>query len=75
MDIAIHKGVRNRRVARFGSYGWSGGAQKEFEKIIEIGKWNQIDSFEFMGSPTGDDLKKGMEFGKKFAKAVKGRMG
>jgi flavorubredoxin len=72
LDIAIHKGVRNRKVARFGSYGWSGGAQKEFEKIIENGKWDQVDSFEFRGSPTRDDLQKGVEFGKTFAQAVKG---
>lgn len=74
LDIAIHKGVRNRKVARFGSYGWSGGAQKEFEKIIENGKWDQVDSFEFRGSPTRDDLQKGVEFGKTFAQAVKGGM-
>jgi len=72
LDIAIHKGVRNRKVARFGSYGWSGGAQREFEKIIEIGKWKLLDSFEFIGSPTKDDIKRGVEFGTQFAEAVKG---
>ncbi len=71
LDIAVHKGVRNRMAARFGSYGWSGGAQREFEKIIEAGKWQLTDSFEFMGGPTRDDLKKGEAFGRKFGETIK----
>ncbi|HUU50446.1 MAG TPA: FprA family A-type flavoprotein [Nitrospinota bacterium] len=72
LDIVNRKRIINKKVARFGSFGWSGGAQREFEKIIEPLKWELIDSFEFTGSPTKDDLKKGEEFGAKFAEAIKG---
>jgi anaerobic nitric oxide reductase flavorubredoxin len=71
LDIAVHKGVRNKKAGRFGSYGWSGGAQKHFERIIEPAKWELVDSFEFIGGPTSQDLKQGEEFGARFAQTIK----
>ncbi len=71
LDIAIHKGVKNKKAARFGSYGWSGGAQRHFEKIIEPAKWDLVDSFEFNGGPTKEDLKKGEGFGAQFAEIIR----
>jgi anaerobic nitric oxide reductase flavorubredoxin len=72
LDIAVHKGVRNKKAALFGSYGWSGGAQGDIKRIIEPAKWEVIDSFEFIGAPTKEDLKKGEEFGAAFAEHIKG---
>lgn len=72
LDIVARKRIINKKVARFGSFGWSGGAQREFEKIIEPLKWELVDSFEFVGAPTNEDLKKGEEFGAKFADVIKG---
>ena len=69
LDMAMRKGVKNKKVFRFGSYGWSGGAQKEFEKIVGDMKWDIAGSFEFNGRPTKDDLKKGKTL---FAEFVKG---
>lgn len=71
LDMVFRKRILNKTVARFGSFGWSGGAQMEFEKIIEPLKWNLVDSLEFTGIPTYEDLKKGEEFGAKFAEVVK----
>ena len=71
LDIAVHKGVRNKKAAFFGSYGWSGGAQGEFKKIVEPATWEVADSFEFIGAPTKEDLKKGEEFGAAFAERIK----
>jgi anaerobic nitric oxide reductase flavorubredoxin len=70
LDIAAHKRIRNKTVARFGSYGWSGGAQRAFERIIEPLKWELVDTLEFIGGPTEEDLKQGEEFGARFAKLV-----
>jgi len=70
LDIAVHKGVRNKKAARFGSYGWSGGAQRQFKSIVEKAKWDLIDSLEFKGGPTGEDLKNGEAFGERFAEAM-----
>jgi len=71
LDIAAHKGVRHKKAGRFGSYGWSGGAQKHFERIIEPAKWELIDSLEFIGGPTNQDLKQGEEFGARFAESIR----
>jgi anaerobic nitric oxide reductase flavorubredoxin len=72
LDMAAQKRIRNKKVARFGSYGWSGGAQRHFERIIEPLKWELVDSFEFNGGPTEEDLRHGEEFGAAFARLVKG---
>lgn len=71
LDIAVHKGVKNKRAAFFGSYGWVGGARKNLERIIEPAKWELVDYLEFVGGPTKEDLKKGEEFGVRFAEIVK----
>ena len=71
LQIAAHKRIRGKKVARFGSYGWSGGAQKDFERLIEPLKWELTDSFEFVGAPTDRELKRGEEFGENFASLLK----
>jgi len=75
LDVAVHKHVRFKKVARFGSYGWSGGAQKHFERIIAPAKWDLVDSFEFVGSPCSSELKEGEEFGARFATVIKQAVG
>lgn len=70
-DTSVRKGIRNKKVLRFGSYGWAGGAQREFEKIIETAGWDLVDSLEFVGQPTKEDLKKGEEFEAKFTEIIK----
>jgi len=71
LNMAFHKRILNKKVACFGSYGWSGGAQRHFSKIIEPLRWEVIDYFEFMGSPTKEELKRGEEFGVKFAELIR----
>ena len=72
LDMAAQKRIRNKKVARFGSYGWSGGAQRKFERIIEPLKWELVDSFEFIGCPTEEELRQGEEFGARFARHIRG---
>ena len=71
MEVANTKRIKNKQVARFGSYGWSGGAQRRFEQLIEPLKWDLFDSFEFKGGPTDEDLRHGEEFGARFARHLK----
>lgn len=70
LNTAAHKHIKNKKAAYFGSFGWSGGALRNLEKIIEPLKWDLVDKFEFKGSPKEKDLKKGEEFGRKFAKLI-----
>ncbi|NLJ40306.1 MAG: FprA family A-type flavoprotein [Clostridiales bacterium] len=54
------KRITGKLAFRLGSYGWSGGAEKELSEIIERNKmkWNLIDSVEFAGAPKDEDLNK-----------------
>jgi len=70
LRTAAHKHLLNRKTAWFGSHGWSGGAQKEFEAIASEAKWTVLDTFQFCGRPTSEDLKKGAQFGRQFGQAV-----
>lgn len=71
------KGVVNREAFRFGSYGWSGGAQKELDEIMNRlkMKWNFIEPLEFRGAPTEKDLAILRERGRDLALRVKKRCG
>lgn len=71
LDVAARKRVLNRKAAYFGSYGWSGGARREFERLAESMRWEVLDTFEFHGGPTLEDLRKGEEFGFRFAEALR----
>jgi flavorubredoxin len=72
LDMARRKGIRHKKVARFGSYAWSGGAQKEFEKIVEGLGWENTGMLEFVVTPSEEELEQGQAFGAAFAQAVKG---
>lgn len=54
------KKITGKAAFRFGSYGWSGGAEKELAEIIERNnmKWDFIESVEFGGAPKAEDLVK-----------------
>jgi flavorubredoxin len=71
LEMAALKRVLNKKVAIFGSYGWSGGALRHLKQIVEPIKWELVDSFEFAGGPTEEDLKKGEGFGARFAEVIK----
>jgi flavorubredoxin len=70
LDMAAQKRIRNRKAAWFGSHGWSGGALRALERIVEPMKWDLTDTFQFAGAPTDDDLVKGAEFGARFARSL-----
>jgi anaerobic nitric oxide reductase flavorubredoxin len=54
------KKITGKAAFRFGSYGWSGGAEKELKEMIERNRmnWNFIESVEFEGAPKEEDLAK-----------------
>lgn len=58
LDELGRKKAFNRKAFRFGSFGWSGGAEKELEEIMTRYKmnWDFLDSVEFHGAPTEEDL-------------------
>mgnify|MGYP006279175537 CR=1 FL=1 len=54
------KKVTNKAAFRFGSYGWSGGAEREFKEIINRNrmKWDFVETVEFEGAPNSEDFNK-----------------
>jgi flavorubredoxin len=60
IDEVGRKRITGKTAFRFGSYGWSGGAEKELKEIIERNRmnWDFIESVEFEGAPREEDLKK-----------------
>ncbi len=52
------KKVFGRKAFRLGSYGWSGGAQKELDEIMNkyCMNWDFIEPVEFKGAPREEDL-------------------
>ena len=54
------KKITGKAAFRFGSYGWSGGAEKELNEIMERNRmnWDFVESVEFEGAPKEQDLVK-----------------
>ena len=65
LDTLGHKRAMYKKVLRFGSFGWSGGAQKQFEETVKTLKWDLMDPIEFRGSPTARP-EKGRQMGQEF---------
>ena len=70
LSMASTKRIRNKIATHFGSYGWSGGAQRQFESFVDELKWEMTEPFEFRGGPTDDDLRRGEAFGAAFARHI-----
>lgn len=71
LDEIVRKGMTNKKAFWFGSYGWSGGAKKEFEAAAQALKWAQAECLEFRGAPTLEDLHKVEELGAAFARLIR----
>jgi anaerobic nitric oxide reductase flavorubredoxin len=67
------KRVQNRLAFRFGSFGWSGGAQKELEELQQRLKmnWQFLPPVEFKGRPKPHDFQTLFERGAELARGVK----
>lgn len=58
------KRVKNKKVFRFGSYGWVGGAQRDFDAKTEKSGWDIAGSYEWQGAPEQtdhDEIRKAVE--------------
>ena len=67
------KRVQGRKAFRVGSYGWSGGAERELEAIMEEGRmnWEFLEPVEFKGVPKEEDYELIEERVKELVKQVK----
>ncbi|HEY9053470.1 MAG TPA: FprA family A-type flavoprotein, partial [Rectinemataceae bacterium] len=56
LDIFERKHVWYRKALRIGSFGWVGGAKKEYDNRIAPLKWDSIEAVEWAGSPDEETL-------------------
>ncbi|HCM27453.1 MAG TPA: MBL fold metallo-hydrolase [Treponema sp.] len=71
IDIMRRKHVHGKTVLRIGSWGWVGGAKKEYEAAIADLKWTSLESKEWAGAPSQSDLAELEARGRELARAVK----
>jgi flavorubredoxin len=60
VDELGRKKISGKKAFSFGSFGWTGGGQKDLKKVVENVKmkWDFLDPIEFEGSPNEHDIKK-----------------
>ncbi len=71
MDEMERSRFSGRKTMRFGSYGWSGGAGKQFDEFATAMKFEHLGDVEFQGHPTVEDLEKGYAMAFKMATEIK----
>jgi flavorubredoxin len=72
LDIFRRKHIYGKKALRIGSWGWVGGAKKDYEAAVESLKWESVESCEWPGFPTGADLAALEAKGAELARLVKG---
>ncbi len=71
LDLFERKHFVGKKALRIGSWGWVGGAKKEYDEKIASFKWESVESVEWQGVPSKEDLALLKQRGKELAKLVK----
>jgi len=71
LDMFERKHVWNRKALRIGSWGWVGGAKKEYEAKVAPLKWTNLEPVEWAGAADESTLLLLRERGRELARAVK----
>ena len=76
LDEMGRKRIQNRLALYTGSYGWSGGAIKEFEEILARNrmKWEVLHAMEFNGVPLDSDKEEFTQDVRELCKKVREKM-
>ncbi|MDR1373553.1 MAG: FprA family A-type flavoprotein [Treponema sp.] len=74
LDLFRRKHIANKTVLRIGSWGWAGGAKKEYDAALAGFKWNNLESLEWAGCPAEAEYTALEERGRALARAI-GRSG
>ncbi|CEM62123.1 FprA family A-type flavoprotein [Treponema phagedenis] len=71
LDLFNRKHFYQKKVLRIGSWGWSGGAQKEYEQLTANLKWTNIEPYEWQGTLVSSDLSILTDKGRELTRLVK----
>jgi len=72
LDIFRRKHIFGKKALRIGSWGWVGGAKKEYDAALENLKWDSVESFEWAGFPSESEFAILEARGRELARKVKG---
>jgi flavorubredoxin len=70
IDLFRRKHVFGKKGLRLGSWGWVGGAKKEYDAAIATLRWDNIEPVEWAGAPAPADLALLEQRGRELALAV-----
>lgn len=56
LDLFNRKHYVGKKALRIGSWGWVGGGRKEYDALAEPLKWDQIEQYEWQGTPSKADI-------------------
>lgn len=70
LDVAQRKHIFNKISATFGSYGWGGGSEREYNERIKGLRWQSFGIFTDKGMPNTADMNAGRKFGAEFARRI-----
>ncbi len=71
LSLLERKHVKGRTALRIGSWGWVGGAKKEYDELIVPLKWNCLESVEWAGGAGPETMATLFESGRELARRVK----
>jgi flavorubredoxin len=70
LDVFRRKHIFGKKALRIGSWGWVGGAKKDYEAVLANLKWDSLEPFEWAGYPTEADFLALEERGKELARKL-----
>ena len=71
LDLFRRKHIFGKKALRIGSWGWVGGAKKEYDAALEKLSWDSAESIEWAGYPKEADLAALEEGGRELARRIK----
>lgn len=72
LDMFGRKKVWNKKVVRFGSFGWSGGAEREMALLTEKLKWDFQEPIEWQGAPDETVMERATAASQSLARQIRG---
>jgi len=70
LNLFNRKHFSGKTALRIGSWGWIGGAKKEYDEAVLPLKWDEVESYEWQGLPSDEDKTILKERGRSLAKKV-----
>lgn len=70
LNLFNRKHFNGKKALRIGSWGWVGGAKKEYDDAVLPLKWEEIESYEWQGLPSEEDITILRQRGRDLAKKV-----